>query len=86
MCYEQLRSILEASEFHVRTVRLCAINRENVVGLVVLAVASGFRDAPPRLLLCHAPSGLIETTIDGPGISPLAGFSFHVPFQSGDAP
>src|ERR1035438_640430 len=40
MCSRQLRTILEASEFHVRTVHLCAINRENVVGLVVLAVAS----------------------------------------------
>jgi len=40
MSYEQLRSILEASEFHVGTVHLCAINGEDVVGLVVLAVAS----------------------------------------------
>jgi hypothetical protein len=38
---------------------------------------------PPEL--CHIPSGLIETTIVGPGISLLAGSSFQVPFQSGEA-
>lgn len=55
MCYEQLRSILKASEFHVRTVHLCAINRENVRRLVFLAVASEVRGwAADAFVVPHA--------------------------------
>ena len=43
MCYEELRSILEASDFRVRTVHLGAMNRENVRRPIFLAVASEVR-------------------------------------------